>query len=174
MVAQKEKTKRKNRTKTKPKNKQKGNKDNKVKKDKIVVMISGGFDPIHIGHIRYIQEAKTMGDKLVVVLNNDNWLRVKKGKEFMSQIERKEILEALASVDEVLISGHRKNMIDRSVCAEIIKIKPHIFANGGDRFADNIPEFKLCNDLGIKMVFNVGKGGKIRSSSELLNKYTKK
>jgi len=56
----------------------------------------------------------------------------------------------------------------------LLKIKPDIFANGGDRFADNIPEFKLCNDLGIKMVFNIGRGGKIRSSSELLKEYSKK
>ena len=60
-----------------------------------------------------------------------------------------------------------------SVCKEILKIKPDIFANGGDRFAKNIPEFKLCNDLGIKMVFNVGKGGKVRSSSELLKEYVR-
>ena len=87
--------------------------------------------------------------------------------------ERKEIIEAINGVDAVLLSGHAKNTRDMSVCAEIKKIKPHIFANGGDRFADNIPEFKLCNDLGIEMVFNVGRGGKIRSSSELLKKYSK-
>ena len=133
---------------------------------KTTVMVSGGFDPIHIGHIRYIQEAKALGDRLVVVLNNDNWLRLKKGKEFMPEKERKEILEALSDVDEVIISCHDKASKDRSVCAEIMKIKPNIFANGGDKFADNIPEFKLCNELGINMVFYVMKGGKIRSSSE--------
>ena len=144
-----------------------------AKRSKKVDMVSGGFDPIHIGHIRYIQEAKKLGDELVVVLNNDNWLRIKKGKEFMPGKERKEIIEAINGVDAVLLSGHAKNTRDMSVCAEIKKIKPHIFANGGDRFADNIPEFKLCNDLGIEMVFNVGRGGKIRSSSELLKKYSK-
>jgi D-beta-D-heptose 7-phosphate kinase/D-beta-D-heptose 1-phosphate adenosyltransferase len=137
-------------------------------------MVSGGFDPIHIGHIRYMQEAKKLGDKLIVVINNDNWLRVKKGKEFMPENERKEIIEALDCVDEVFISSHSENTDDMSVCQEIFKIKPHIFANGGDRFAGDIPEFKLCNDLGIKMVFNVGKGGKVRSSSDLLNEYLKK
>ena len=65
-------------------------------------------------------------------------------------------------------------MTDKSVCDDLAKIKPHIFANGGDRFVDDIPEFKLCNELGIKMVFNVGHGGKVRSSSELLKNYTKK
>jgi len=140
---------------------------------KIVVMISVGFDPLHIGHIRYMKEAKMLGDYLVVALNNDNWLRIKKGKEFMPAIERKEIIEALGCVDEVIISGHRKGTKDMSVCSEIKRIKPDIFANGGDRFADNIPEFNLCNELNIKMVFNVGHGGKIRSSSDLLKEYSK-
>jgi len=147
---------------------------NKKKKKEKVVMVSGGFDPIHIGHVRLFQQAKDLGDKLIVVINNDNWLRKKKGKAFMPEKERKEIIEALECVDQVIISFHKKDTKDISVCKEIIKIKPHIFANGGDRFADNIPEFKLCNNLGIKMVFNVGKGGKIRSSSELLKKYSKK
>jgi cytidyltransferase-like protein len=146
----------------------------KKKTPKKIVMISGGFDPIHIGHIRYIQAAKKLGDTLVVVINNDNWLRLKKGSEFMNEKERAEIISALKCVDKVVISGHKKNTRDMSVCEEIKKIKPHIFANGGDRFANNIPEFKLCNDLGITMKFNVGKGGKIRSSSELLKTHSKK
>ncbi|MFH1608731.1 MAG: adenylyltransferase/cytidyltransferase family protein [Patescibacteria group bacterium] len=146
----------------------------KKKANKKVVMISGGFDPIHIGHVRYMQEAKKLGDKLIVVLNNDHWFKVKGKPVFMSDKERKEIIEALECVDKVIISKHCKNTNDISVCKEIKIVKPHIFANGGDRFADNIPEFKLCNNLGIKMVFNVGKGGKIRSSSELLKKYSKK
>jgi len=147
---------------------------NKKKKREKVVMVSGGFDPIHIGHIRLFQQAKYLGDKLIVVINNDNWLKKKKGKKFMPEEERKEIIEALAGVDKVVISRHIKNPKDMSVCEELIKIKPDIFANGGDRFAENIPEFKLCNDLGIKMVFNVGHGGKIRSSSDLLKEYSKK
>jgi len=149
-------------------------KTNKIKRKKKVVMVSGGFDPLHIGHIRYMQEAKKLGDELVVVLNNDNWFQVKGKPVFMTDKERGEIIEALECVDKVVISGHPKNTKDISVCGEIARIKPHIFANGGDRFADNIPEFKLCNDLGIKMVFNVGKGGKVRSSSEMLKEYSKK
>jgi len=141
---------------------------------KKIVMISGGFDPIHIGHIRYMQEAKKLGDYLIVVINNDNWLRLKKGSEFMGELERKEIIESIGCVDKVIISKHKKNTNDMSVCNEIRDIKPHIFANGGDRFADNIPEFQLCNELKIKMVFNVGKGGKVRSSTELLRDYSKK
>ena len=91
----------------------------------------------------------------------------------MPEKERKEIIEAFDFVDEVVISSHSKNTKDMSVCEEIKKIKPDIFANGGDRFANNIPESKLCNELEIKMVFNVGHGGKIRSSSSMLKKYAK-
>jgi len=155
-------------------------KTNKILKNKIqkipkIVMISGGFDPIHIGHVRYIQEAKKLGDYLIVVLNNDNWLRMKKGKEFMGELERKEILEAITGVDEVIISGHTKNTKDKSVCEDIIKIKPHIFANGGDRkpSCDPVPEVAVCKELGIKMVYNIGRGGKVRSSSELVKTYSK-
>jgi cytidyltransferase-like protein len=150
-------------------------KNNKNKK-KVVVMVSGGFDPIHIGHIRYIREAKKLGDYLVVVINNDNWLRRKKGKEFMPEVERKEIIEAISGVDEVIISKHCVGTKDMSVCEEIKIIKPHVFANGGDRKPDGdpVPEVSLCEELGIKLIYNVGRGGKIRSSSEMLKEYSKK
>ena len=136
-------------------------------------MVSGGFDPIHIGHVRMFQEAKKLGDKLVVVINNDHWVRMKKGKAFMPQNDRKEIIKALVSVDQVVISGHKENTEDKSVCDEIIKIKPDIFANGGDRKPDGdpVPEVAVCKKLGIKMVYNIGKGGKVRSSSDLLKNY---
>jgi len=150
-------------------------KKSNTKNKEIVVMVSGGFDPIHIGHVRYMQEAKKLGDKLIVILNNENWFKIK-GKHkyvFMKDIERKEIIEALRCVDKVIISYHKKGTKDISVCEEIKKIRPDIFANGGDRFADDIPEFKLCNEMGIKMVFNVGRGGKIRSSSDLLKEFSK-
>ncbi len=145
------------------------------KNKKNIVMVSGGFDPIHIGHIRYIKEAKKLGDYLVVVINNDNWLRVKKGKEFMPEQERKEIIEAISGVDEVIISKHCKNTKDTSVCEEIKMLKPNIFANGGDRKPswNPIPEVSICKELGIKMIYNVGKGGKIKSSSEMLKNYAK-
>jgi D-beta-D-heptose 7-phosphate kinase/D-beta-D-heptose 1-phosphate adenosyltransferase len=148
----------------------------KNSKKETVVMVSGGFDPIHIGHIRYIREAKMLGDKLVVVINNDNWLRMKKGNEFMNEMERKEIIEAILGVDQVIISSHCKNTKDTSVCEEIKIIKPHVFANGGDRKPDGdpVPEVSLCEEMGIKMVYNIGRGGKIRSSSEMLKEYSKK
>jgi len=133
-------------------------------------MVSGGFDPVHIGHVRLFQEAKKLGDELVVVLNNDHWLRFKKGFAFMPENDRKEIIEAFESVDRVIITSHEPATKDISVCREIELIRPHIFANGGDRKHDNIPEYELCNRLGIQMFFNVGEGGKVRSSSELVKK----
>lgn len=141
----------------------------------IVVAVSGGMDPIHIGHIRLIQEAKKLGDKLVVILNNDNWLKKKKTHIFMHQKERKEILESIKGVDEVIISSHPRNPKYMDVNREILKIKPDIFANGGDRKAKkDIPEAEACQKIGCKMVFNVGRGGKIQSSSWLLAKYVNK
>ncbi len=150
-----------------------------------IVAVSGGFDPLHIGHIRYMQEAKKLGDKLIVIINNDNWKRKKRKHVFMPDHERKEIIEALACVDEVIISGHSKNPKgpkNMSVSKELLKIKPHIFANGGDRNEEDAknPEssqyydVKTCKKLGIQIVFNVGKGGKIKSSSEMLKEYSKK
>ena len=148
------------------------------KKNKKIVAVSGGFDPLHIGHVRMFQEAKKLGDKLIVILNNDNWFKAKGKPVFMSHKERKEIIEALECVDEVIISGHKKNTKDISVCRELLRIKPHIFANGGDRKPEDVDipssEYKVCKKLGIEVVFNVGKGGKIRSSSELLREYSKK
>jgi D-beta-D-heptose 7-phosphate kinase/D-beta-D-heptose 1-phosphate adenosyltransferase len=145
---------------------------------KKILMVSGGFDPVHIGHVRLFDEAKKLGDHLVVYLNNDNWLRRKKGYVFMPERDRQEIIEAFKAVDEVVISSHGKNTADMSVCAGLMKIKPHIFANGGDRDEKDAsnPDSSLYQErlihkkLGIEMVYNVGHGGKVRSSSELVRK----
>ncbi len=134
-----------------------------------IVAVSGGFDPIHIGHVNLLREAKALGDKLVVILNNDNWLRAKKGYVFMTAGERKIVLKAIRYVDEVIITNHEENPSDPSVCAELKTLKPNIFANGGDRWADNVPEKQLCEELGIKMADNVG-GAKLQSSSDLVKK----
>lgn len=141
------------------------------KKGERWVAVSGGFDPVHIGHTRMFEAAKKLGDKLVVILNNDNWLRTKKGYAFMPQEERIEVLSAFRPVDRVVLTEHEPDDADRSVCRELAKLKPAIFANGGDRRnVNDIPEGAVCKKYGIKMVFGVGKGGKVQSSSWLTAK----
>lgn len=147
---------------------------NNIYPKKTIVAVSGGFDPIHIGHVRLIQEAAALGDELVVILNNDNWLRAKKGFVFMPQAERQELLKAVRGVTRVVLSKHAKNPMDMSVAAELERIHPDIFANGGDRGQGNTPEGLVCRKLGIKQAFNVGKGGKIQSSSWLVAKSASK
>lgn len=144
----------------------------------ITVVVSGGFDPIHPGHIRMFKEAKNLGDRLVVILNNDNWLIKKKGFKFMSEDQRKEIISSIKWVDDVVITKHPKNPEDMSVSAELAALKPDIMANGGDRNKKDsqnkssslYKDMMTCKKHGIKMVFNVGHGGKIESSSWLIDK----
>ena len=138
---------------------------------RIVVAVSGGFDPLHPGHVRLFTEAKKLGDELVVILNNDNWLKRKKGYVFMPENQRKEVIEALRVVDKVILTNHKPNTSDMSVTTALKKLKPAFFANGGDRIKTNIPEVAVCEKIGCKMIFNVGKGGKVESSSWLLEKY---
>jgi len=144
-------------------------------KKPVVVAVSGGFDPLHIGHIRMFQEAKKLGDELVIILNNDNWLADKKGRPFMPGVEREEIIGAIKGVDRVFLTDHAPSDPDRSVCRALRAIKPDIFANGGDRHPDGdpVPEVELCKELGIKMLYNVGTGGKVQSSSWLIAKAAK-
>ena len=141
-------------------------------KKQIVVAVSGGFDPVHLGHIHLFKQALKLGDKLVIILNNDHWLKKKKGYVFMPEKERKGILEELTCVDQVVLTRHPKNSKDFSVCKTLELIKPDIFANGGDQTKKTIPEVQTCQEIGCQMVFNVG-GGKIQSSSWLLNKKNK-
>ncbi len=145
-----------------------------AKKTKKVVMVSGGFDPVHIGHVRMFEEAKKLGDELVISLNNDNWLKFKKGFVFMPERERKEIIEAFRVVDRVVISEHTKNTNDISSIHMIKKIRPYIFAKGGDRHIGNIPEVEICNEIGCKIISGLGRGGKVQSSSALVKKILKK
>ncbi len=137
----------------------------------VVVAVSGGFDPIHVGHVRLMEAAKALGDELVIIMNNDVWLAAKKGKAFMPEEERKEILEALECVDRVVVTSHKEGFSDRSVAAELRELRPDVFANGGDRSPDfddvPTPEYEVCQELGIKMVWGVG-GGKVQSSSWLI------
>lgn len=136
----------------------------------ITVAVSGGFDPVHIGHVRMFNEAKKLGHKLIVLLNNDNWLMLKKGYVFMPENERKEIIEAFEAVDEVIISSHEKDTTDISICNDLRKIRPHIFAKGGDRHSGNIPETPVCDEIGCRIVNDIGHGGKVQSSSWLVQK----
>lgn len=144
-----------------------------TQKNIVVVAVSGGFDPIHIGHVRMFEEAKKLGDKLIVILNNDNWLKKKKGYVFMPEAERTEVIRALRVVDDVLLTAHEEDSADMSVCNELRILQPTIFANGGDRKEDNTPEVQVCAELGIQMVFNLGHGGKVQSSSWLVDNFKK-
>ena len=130
-------------------------------KNKIIVAVSGYFDPIHIGHLEYLRMAKELGDSLVVIVNNNYQCKLKKGKHFMDENDRVEIVEALRFVDEVFLSVDK----DRTVCKSLEEIKPDIFANGGDRATSEVPETPVCKKFNIKMVD--GLGDKIRSSSSL-------
>lgn len=127
------------------------------------IAISGGFDPVHIGHVRYIRNAALHGD-VIVILNTDEWLVRKKGYAFMPFEERAEILMAIEGVVVVV----KADDDDGTVSKTLAKIKPDYFAKGGDRTKDNTPEQQVCNELGIKIIWNCG-GGKIASSSELVN-----
>jgi cytidyltransferase-like protein len=125
------------------------------------VAVSGYFDPIHVGHLEYLQLAKKLGDNLIVIINNNLQAELKKGSTFMDEKDRMEIVAALRCVDEVFLSIDT----DKSVCKSLEHIKPDIFANGGDRSLDEIPETAVMKKYNIKMVD--GLGLKIRSSSDL-------
>jgi len=133
-------------------------------RDMKVVAVSGFFDPLHVGHIEYFSLAKKLGDKLIVILNNDEQAVIKKGKPFMAAEERKKIIEALRDVDEVFLSIDK----DITVCESLRAVKPDIFAKGGDRFSYEIPEAKVCRELGIEIVD--GLGAKIQTSSNFYKK----
>ena len=125
------------------------------------VAISGYFDPIHVGHLEYIIEAKKLGDKLIVIVNNNHQCFLKKGKPFMDENDRVTIVSSIKYVDEVFLSIDK----DKTVCKSLEKIKPTIFANGGDRKNYEIPESVICNKYNIEIIDGLGE--KIRSSSDL-------
>tara|TARA_Y100000310_G_scaffold117161_1_gene115895 strand:+ start:3639 stop:4037 length:399 start_codon:yes stop_codon:yes gene_type:complete len=126
-----------------------------------VVAVSGYFDPLHVGHLEYLALAAQLGDKLVVIVNNDEQANLKKGRSFMKEEDRVAIIKALRCVDEAFLSIDK----ERSVCESIRALQPDIFANGGDRTTEEVPETKVCRELGIEIVDNLG--AKIRSSSNL-------
>jgi cytidyltransferase-like protein len=136
-----------------------------------ISVVSGGFDPIHSGHISYINAAKKYGDYLIIALNSDEWLRQKKGKEFMPFEERKSILENIKNVDEVL-SFEDDELGSCMNALEQIRTKfpddEIIFCNGGDRGKENIPEMSVS---GITFEFSVGGDDKKNSSSWILKNW---
>lgn len=134
---------------------------------KIIVAASGYFDPIHVGHIEYLEKARDLGDKLIVIINNDAQVKLKKGEPFMPQEERAKIVAALRCVDEIFMSIDT----DKSVCKSLEAIKPNIFAKGGDRFSNEIPESVVCNKYNIQIMD--GLGDKIQSSSWLIKRSKK-
>jgi cytidyltransferase-like protein len=140
-----------------------------------VVLVTGGFDPLHSGHIAYFKEAKKLGDKLVVGINSDEWLTQKKGKPFMSFEERAAIIMELACVDQVIAvdddaSGGASKAIDYLLQTTTGKI---IFANGGDRVDGEIPEQIIFgNGPDIEFVFGVGGNDKKNSSSWILKEWS--
>jgi len=155
---------------------------------KSVIVLSGGFDPVHKGHLRMFREASWLGHQVIVGLNSDDWLSRKKGKPFMQFEERKEILEGFRYINQVLPFDDT----DDTACDLIRRVHTiytsdeyeydasdlghagfldyhHIyFANGGDRTDDNVPEIPVCKELGVEMIWGVG-GGKIQSSSWLID-----
>ena len=140
----------------------------KPKRKKIVVAVSGYFNPLHVGHLEMIAKAKKLGDYLIAIVNNDKQVKLKGRAPFMSQEDRMKIVGAIKGVDKVFLSIDK----DESVCASLKKIKPNIFAKGGDRNIGNIPEPKVCKKYGIKIVDGLGK--KIRASSILIKNASNK
>lgn len=147
------------------------------------IITSGFFNPLHVGHLDYLEAAARLGDRLIVIVNNDRQVALKKRTPFLSQEDRLRMVHALKCVDGVTLSVDE----DGSVCKTLRNIVLHgdygpgllrhkttaggrmIFANGGDRTAENVPEAALCEELDVEMVYNVG-GRKVASSSEMLKK----
>jgi len=140
---------------------------------KKIVITSGFFNPIHIGHINLIREAKQLGDFLVVIVNNDEQVKLKGSIPFMAEQERIEIIKALRYADDVVLSIDKDGSVIESL-KMVAKLYPGelFFAKGGDRNVDNIPEKKVCEEFNIKVINGVG-GDKVQSSSLLLNNIIK-
>ena len=144
---------------------------------KTVVIVSGGFDPLHSGHIEYFKAAKALGNKLVVAVNSDAWLERKKGKHFMPFAERANIIKHLDMVDDVIGFDDNDNTANSAI---FCMLSTHgnntnlIFANGGDRATDNTPEYNMYKSQhGLQFVWGVGGTNKINSSSSILKNWDK-
>ena len=132
-----------------------------------LVVVAGGFDPLHYGHVRHILAAKELGDSLIVIVGTDYHMKLKKGFVFMPFAERVEIIRAIRGVDEVIGSIDK----DGSVVKTLQLLQPDIYAKGGDRTPKTMPvkEIEACKEMGCKIVYGVG-GEKIQSSSKLVKR----
>ena len=132
------------------------------------IATSGGFDPMHVGHLRCLQEsaelARSQSTQLVVIVNGDGFLQRKKGFSFMPELERAEIIAGVHGVDAVVLWDDGTQYVTGALDI----LRPIFFTKGGDRdSAANVPEFDLCEKIGCRVMFGVG-GGKIQSSSDLV------
>jgi len=139
---------------------------------KKAVFASGYFDPIHPGHVKYLEEAAKLGD-LFVIVNNDQQAELKKGKAFMPASDRLEVVKALSCVKDAKIAWDKDRTVELTICTWKIMLKyqdkytKFFFAKGGDSTPTNVPERNICENLGIKIVWDVG-GKKTHSSSEIV------
>jgi len=132
-----------------------------------IVVASGGFDPIRSHHLSLFMNAAKLGDWFVVIINRNHFLQAKKGFYLLDEVERMILVERYPWVDETVLALDK----DLTVCETLRTLKPHIFVNGGDRKnVNDIPEAKVCEELNIEMVFNVGipKGDSVRSGKQLV------
>ena len=140
-----------------------------------VVVISGFFNPLHVGHIDYISSARNLGDFLVVIVNSDEQVKIKGSVPFMNQDDRLRIIRNIKGVDRSVIAIDKDGSVCQTIREEFKRLQNDpffediIFANGGDRKEGGVPEDILENELGIRMIYNVG-GEKVQSSSELIKK----
>ena len=154
---------------------------------KSIIVLSGGFDPVHKGHLRMFREASWLGHQVIVGLNSDAWLTRKKGKPFMKFYERKEILEGIKYISSVIKFDDNDDTANSLICQVRATYNGGMFnhdwegnnptgrndyqiffANGGDRGKDNVPEMETCRQQDVTMLWGIG-GGKIQSSSWLIN-----
>jgi cytidyltransferase-like protein len=151
------------------------NNSKKSSKKPVIVAVSGYFNPLHVGHLDMIEKAKKLGDKLVVIVNNDKQVALKGRVPFMSEKDRVRIIKSLRDVDQVIlaIDDYQLPSGEVPVIKSLAKLKPNIFANGGDRHSVvNVPEFEVCQKYQIKMVDGLGK--KIRASSVMIKEAAEK
>ena len=137
-------------------------------------LVSGGFDPVHIGHLRMFKDAKSLSDKVILLLNNDEWLIKKKGKPFMNENQRKEILDEFKSISQVIIQSSSESSSSKAI-KNFVRNNPNksiCYCNGGDRSKiQNILEADVCKELGVSLEFGVGGKEKAESSSQLTKNY---